>query len=260
LLVLGAGASAVADGEITWDQSVTVEDATKSLGNGEGSLQAATPGTPVPIRDAAGTMISLSDNTAADLLIGLVGRDAVEAQAREWVADPSANEPFLTTRQMFLLHYVPGLGERYLAAPADQRDAFLASEVDPRSLTGIGAGLTAEPRLVETIEWFASAQDVCRAFAGLHTRSTEPALAPLSDILSGQVRGLDLDAAEWPTVWYKGGSEPGVLTLGWLATNDEGETFVIEAMVTNPDAALADDALDEIVGLAHQAFGILAER
>ena len=257
MFVLGALAEKIAAGEITWDQTMTVQDATKSLGNGDGSLQVASPGTTVSVEEAATKMISISDNTAADMLIGLVGRDAVEAQARTWMADASADDPFLTTREMFLLHYVPGLADRYLATAPDQRAAFLASEVDPRSLGDIGAGLTAAPSHIDTIEWFASPLDVCQSFAGLRELAMSSSSAPLSTVLSRELAGIGLDPSAWPTVWYKGGSEPGVLTLGWLATNSQGQTFVVEAMVADPDAALSPDSIPQLRELSRQAFDLL---
>ena len=260
LFVLGALADQVADGRVSWDQTLTVEDAVRSLGNSQasGSLQFAASGTRVSVEDAATKMISISDNTAADMLRALVGREDIEQQVRQWTANASANEPFLTTRQMFLLHYAAGLADRYLATPRDQRAAFLASSVDPRPISDIASGFSVEPRYVDEIEWFASPDDVCRTFAGLHVLSTEPALSPtLSAVLSREVGGIGLDSSEWPTVWFKGGSEPGVLTLGWLATNRNGETFVVEAMVSNPDAILSEDSITDLVALAREAFGLL---
>lgn len=257
LFVLGALAEDIAAGELAWDQVVSVDDVPRSLGNGEGSLQVAPAGTSVTVEEAATKMISISDNTATDLLIEHVGRDDVEAQARAWMADSSANEPFLTTRQVFLLHYVPGLADRYLATPADERAAFLASSVDPLPIGDIAGGVTAEPSHIDTIEWFASPLDVCQAFAGLQEQSTDPELTPLSTILSQEVAGIGLDPSDWPTVWYKGGSEPGVLTLGWLAVDDEGRTFVVQAMVSDPEAALADDSITDLVALAKDAFALI---
>jgi beta-lactamase class A len=257
LYVLGALVDAVESGTVSWDQELTIEDATKSPGNGEGSLQTLEPGSTVTVEEAATKMISISDNTAADMLIGLVGRDAVEATAAEWMQDPAANVPFLTTRQMFLLHYVPGLADGYLATPPDQRAAFLAYDVDPRHITEISLGLSTDPRFVDTIERFASPDDICRAFAGLQDLSTTPSGAPLSTILSQETAGVGLEPDQWPTVWYKGGSEPGVLTLGWLATNSDGETFVVTAMVANPDAALAPDSITQLRDLGKDAFALL---
>jgi hypothetical protein len=36
--------------------------------------------------------------------------------------------------------------------------------------------------------------------------------------------GLQLDPAQWNTTWFKGGSEPGVLTLAFLATTRAGHS------------------------------------
>jgi hypothetical protein len=257
LFVLGAVAEQIAAGELSWDQTLTVSEETRSVGNGEGSLQVMEPGTAVPVEVAATKMIEISDNTAADMLIGLVGRERVEAQAEAWMADASANRPFLTTQQMFLLHYVPGLADRYLATPQDGRAAFLAEQVDTRPLSDIGLGYTPAPAHVDEVEWFASPADVCQAFAGLQALSTDPALEPLDTILSRQP-AIELDRSEWPTVWYKGGSESGVLTLGWLATTSDGDTFVVEAMLTNPDQPLAEDSIPDLVALAQDAFALLA--
>lgn len=259
LFVLGALADQIAAGRISWDQNLTIEDATKSVGNegAPGAFEALPQGTLVSVQKTATNMISISDNTAADMLIGLVGRDRVEAQVRKWASNPSLDNPFLTTREMFLLHYVPGLADRYLATPRGQRDAFLASAVDPRPLGDIAEGFSTDPRYVEQVEWFASPDSVCRAFAGLQQLAKKPALSPLPTILSREVFGIGLNASEWPTVWFKGGSEPGVLTLGWLATNRQGRTFVVEAMVSNPDANLSADSLTKLPGLAKAAFGLL---
>ncbi len=147
LFVLGALANQIASGRISWDQKLTVQDAVKSLGNTKepGSLQFDDEGISVSVQETATKMISISDNTAADMLIGLVGRDNVEAQVRHWTANASADEPFPTTREMLLLHYVPGLGDRYLATPRDQLAAFLTSSVDPLPVGAIAAGFDVRP-------------------------------------------------------------------------------------------------------------------
>jgi beta-lactamase class A len=259
LFVLGALARQIASGKIAWDQKLTVPESVKSLGNSpdSGALAFAPPGSSFTVEDVATNMISISDNTAADMLIRLVGRDAVEAQMRRWSAHASANHPFLLTREMFMLHYVKGLGDRYLATPRDRREAFLESSVDPLPLSSVAAGYSPDPRSVETIEWFASPADVCRALAGLQRLAKQPGLAPLSAVLSKESGKIGLDPPQWRTVFFKGGSEPGVLTLGWLATTKKGETYVVQAMLTNPDAALAADSITDLVGLGHESFEIL---
>ncbi len=257
LWVLGALAERVEAGTIAWDDTLTITDAVRSLGNGEGSLQLEPTGTEVTVEEAAASMIAISDNTATDMLMGLLGPEAVAARAGRYTDDPTANEPFLTTRQMLLLHYSAGLGERYLATPVDDRAAFLAAEVDPLPLDAVGSAYSEEPRFIEEIEWFAAPDDLCRTWAGLHELAARPALAPLDGILSEQVAGIGLAPEAWPTVWYKGGSEAGVLTMGWLAVDAEGGTFVVEAMVSDPGAALAPESITDLVALAEEAFAAL---
>ncbi len=263
LFVLGALAHQIAAGRVSWDQELTVTDALKSTGEiGPGYLQYDPAGTRVSVRQTAAQMISISDNTAADMLIHLVGRSVVQAQDRQWSAHAALNVPFLTTRELFLLKYVhPALAGQYLRLAPGQRAAFLASSVDPLPLSLSQAQLqslaTAPPTDIDTLEWFASPDDICRAVAGLRQLAARPGLAPLGPILSANKGGIALDPARWPTVWFKGGSEPGVLTLGYLATNSKGQTFVVVAMLANPTAALPPSATVGLLAIAQGAFGLV---
>jgi hypothetical protein len=265
LFVLGALADQIAAGRVSWDQELTVTDALRSAGNiGPGYLQTVPAGTRVPVRQVAAKMIAISDNTASDMLIHLVGRSAVEAQFRQWSDHAALNVPFLTGREVFqmkLLHY-PALADRYLRLAPGQRAAFLASSVDslPFSPAHVQEKLVqqgTEPRDVETIGWFASPGDICRAFAGLQQLAARPRLAPLGPILSANNGGLGLDPARWPTIWHKGGSEPGVLTLGNLATSSKGQTVMVAAMLSNPAAALSPPTLPGLAAIARAAFELV---
>ncbi|MFZ0667426.1 MAG: serine hydrolase [Acidimicrobiales bacterium] len=258
LFVLGALAQQIASGEVSWSQELTVEAASKSFGNapGSGSLQYSPAGTKVTVQATATKMISISDNTAADMLINLVGRSAVEKQVRKWSAHPSDDIPFLTTREMLLLHYVdyPNLANRFLSLNPDARTAFLSSSVDGLSFSEVHT--TGQPRDIDTLEWFASPEDICRAFVGLRSLSEQPGLSPISSIFSVNPSNPELNRAQWPTIWYKGGSEPGVLTLGYLATNSKSQTFAVSVMLSNPEAALSTDATFDLVSVVNAAFGL----
>jgi beta-lactamase class A len=259
LFVLGALARQIASGHLSWSQELTVQTASKSIGNppGQGSLQFSPAGTKVSVLDAATKMISISDNTAADILINLAGRSTVEAQVRKWSTHASDDIPFLTTRELFLLHYVdyPSLAKRYLSLTPGNRLAFLASSVDDLSLAGVQG--SPNPRDVERLEWFASPQDICRAFVGLRSLSAQPPLAPISSIFSVNSGDLGLQTSQWSPVWFKGGSEPGVLTLGYIATNYNGQTFVVSAMLSNPAAALSTEATFDLLSVVRAAFGLV---
>src|SRR4029077_11612199 len=141
-------------------------------------------------------------------------RPAVQAQDRQWSDHVALNVPFLTTREFFLLKYAdPALADQYLRLAPAQRAAFLASAVDPLPLSQaqLPSADRASPVGIDTIEWFASPDEMLRALAGLQQLAAQPGLAPLGPILSANSGGIGLHPAKWPTVWYKGGSEPGVL-------------------------------------------------
>ncbi len=258
LFVLGALAHQIAAGRVSWNQSLTVAAQLKSLPSGQ--LQDDPDGTQVSVLDTAAKMISISDNTAADMLTSLVGRSAVEAQDRQWSGHAALNVPFLTTREVFILKLSqwPALANRYIAANQAGRRALLASTVDRAPLPDLAAAQAwATPRDTGTIEWFASPDDICRAFAGLQQLAAQPRLAPLGSVLSAGNGGVGLDPAQWPTVWFKGGSEPGVLTLGYLATNSKGQTFVVVAMLSDPAAALSPSAEAGLLAIARGAFELV---
>ena len=130
LFVLGALAHQIAAGRVSWNQPLTVTAQLKSLPSGQ--LQDDPDGTQISVLDTAAKMISISDNTAADMLINLVGRSAVEAQDRQWSDHAALNVPFLTTREVFILKlsHWPALANRYIAANEAGRQALLASTVD----------------------------------------------------------------------------------------------------------------------------------
>jgi len=248
LYVLHALAAAVASGKVSWDQPLTITAQQKSLPSG--TLQNEPDGTQISVRDVAAKMISISDNTAEDMLANLVGRPAVEAAlTASGMADPSRDQPFLTTRELFILRLDQWrtLADRYIAAGEADRRALLASTIDPAPLPTGPVWTT--PRDIDSIEWFASAKDICGVYASLAALARQPGLSPVADVLEINDGGLELDPTEWQTTWFKGGSEPGVLTLAYLATTRTGRTYVVVALAENPSAPI-DETPAELVMLS----------
>jgi Beta-lactamase enzyme family len=260
LFVLGAVARQIASGRVSWNQQLTVTSALRSAGSTAGSLQYDPAGTRVSVRRAATKMISISDNTAADMLIHLVGRSAVQAQVRRWSDHAALDIPFLTTREDFLLKDAgyPALADKYLSLNPRQRAAFLASSVDPLPLSRLTPRIWAQPRDIGTIEWFASPDDICRAFAGLRQLAAQPGLAPIGSVLSASNGGIGLGRPQWPTVWYKAGYEPGVQTAGYLATNSKGQAFVVVGMLESPAAWLYPSAAIGLMAVISSAFATVS--
>jgi beta-lactamase class A len=176
LYVLDALGNAVASGRIAWNQRLTVTAKLKSLPSGE--LQQEPDGTRIPVRAVAAKMISLSDNTAADMLINLLGRPAVAAAlSRAGMASPGRDRPFLTTRELFILKLDqwPTLAHRYAAATEAGRRTLLARTIDAAPLPAMTAARSwTEPRDIDGIEWFASADDLCRVYTSSPSWRTGP--------------------------------------------------------------------------------------
>jgi beta-lactamase class A len=78
---------------------------------GSGVLKDLTPGLTLPVRDLATLMIVVSDNTATNMLIDLVGLDAVNASA--------ASLGLTGTRLAFKLFRAPQGPPRNVSTPAD---------------------------------------------------------------------------------------------------------------------------------------------
>lgn len=246
LYVLGALATAIDAGTISWDQAVAIRDELDSPGIGE-TLDAPA-GSTVAVRDLAQRMIEVSDNTATDHLIDLLGRDAVEATLVDFGHhDPAVTLPLLTTREMSIVKADTELLGRFAAADEAGRRSLLAEEVAAAPAPTVD-DIWSEPRAVTEVEWFATPADLCRAFAGLLELSGRPGLEPLSAVLSANP-GMLVDPARFAQVWFKGGSEPGVLVGAWLVQRADGTWFVVAGGAASTTAPI-DPAVIELVGSA----------
>lgn len=244
LYVLGAVATAVTDGRLTWEQAVPIRDELDSLPSG--ITQDEPVGTTLTVRELAQRMIEISDNTATDILMDLVGRDAVEATlAGLGHGDPAVTLPLLTTRELFTIKLDAELLGRYDAADEAGRRQLLADEVAGRPLPELDLSWTT-PRSVLSVEWFASPLDICRALVSLDEVASEPGLEPLTEILTTNP-GIAFDPAQYDEVQFKGGSEPGVLFGSWLATRPDGSRVVVAGGVTS-GTSMIDPVVIELVG------------
>ncbi len=228
LYVVSALVSAVERGELAWDDVFAIQEELKSLPTGNLHLEEA--GTEISYRDAATLMISISDNTATDHLISILGRETVEeAVAAAGHHDPSALTPLLLTADLFVLKILttPSDFEAYMTADEPtQRTMLEGFELD-WGTAALGASFWTGPRHLE-LEWMASGQDLCNAMAYLNEQAQTEAGTPVRDILSVNP-GTSFDRDTWTWVGYKGGSEPGVLNFTWLLERADDRLFVLTA-------------------------------
>lgn len=244
LWVLDAVAEEVAQGRLSWSQMVPIGP--RSLPSGVSQNWAT--GTPASLEQLATLMISISDNTATDTLMRLVGRDRIDARlVPTGHSRPDLLRPFLMTSEAFNLK----LG------PQSTRDAYARSNsfgraqilntlpqgVDP-SVTGNVAGFAAGPPVaIDSVEWFASTNDIVRVLDSLRRRS-DPKVQAIMGTSSAMPQQL---RSTFAFVGYKGGSEPGVLNLSWLVRRPSGTWYYVAATWVNKSAPLDNSRLEALV-------------
>jgi beta-lactamase class A len=257
LYILGALAEAVAQGRISWDQPVAIVDDLKSLP--PGLMQLELEGAEFPVSRYAELMITIGDNTAADHLLSLLGRETVEAYMAKLHARPQLNRPFLSTMDFFRIKLGPdraALAPRYGQSDEASRLAMLApgGEVAQTTPSLAAAALWRGPFEIQRIGWFASAEDLARLMTDLLRLERIENMEPLGRILRTNP-GLAFDPRVWRTAAYKGGSEPGVLNMTWLLERTDGRRFIMTIAWSNPERAVETRRLTD---LAAAAAGLLA--
>ncbi|MEO0407282.1 MAG: serine hydrolase [Cyanobacteria bacterium P01_A01_bin.135] len=220
LAVLAALRAKIEAGTRRWDEVVTLQPQWKSLPSG--MLQDWPDGSSLTLETLATLMISVSDNTATDALVHIMGRQAVESRAPH-------NQPFLTTREAFVLKN-PENGmwlERYRQGDTVARRQVVA-ELGDRPLPN--KALFAGDPVAPDVEWFFTARELCRLV-------NEVAALPLMRINPGVA-----SPQRWSQVAFKGGSEPGVLNMTTQLIGAAGETYCMAA-TWNGETALDEAAL-----------------
>lgn len=227
LAILAELQSQVSARQRQWTDEVTLTDAERSLPSG--TLQDAPTSSRYTLRDLAARMIAQSDNTATDLLLGVVGRAGVEARFGQ--------RPFPSTREAFALKNPANaaLLAEYRAAvlnvPARRAVLERARVAALPAASAFAGGGT----LARDVEWFATPGTLCGLMtevAGLKETQLNPGVA---------------DPSKFRSVSYKGGSEPGVLNLTTQVTTLTGRTYCVSA-TWNAPRPLQEDAFFGLYG------------
>ncbi|WP_260921782.1 class A beta-lactamase-related serine hydrolase [Novosphingobium sp. 9] len=242
LYVLAALARQVKEGQRSWSDVVPVSG--KSFPGG--TLHGFPDGAPVTLHTLASLMISISDNSATDMLVRLVGQDAL---AREVTlahhAHPDALRPFLTTAQFFALKRAgPDATARYAKGSPAERAAQLSAldmrgvaEADPGAVFGRG------PVAIDEVEWFASPTDLARVMEDLRDLDSPEASAILTinPALDAPTR------QKWAYVGYKGGSEDGVISMTWLLRAPSGEWRIVTGSWNDKKASVDEGRFQSLM-------------
>ncbi|MBA1148592.1 serine hydrolase [Ectothiorhodospiraceae bacterium WFHF3C12] len=191
----------------SWDNVLELGDIDRSLPTG--IMHRWPTGTMVTVDSAAVMMMSLSDNTASDLLVRHLGRKTVEQFSPHSV-------PFLTTREAFILSQpdYSQLTERYRSMNEEERRELLStiSDIDKYRLPPPEASSNV---LHPAIGWRFETMQLALLLSKIETKR----------LLS--VGQPPFDTAPWSSFGYKGGESSGVINATFWLSGDDGTTYSI---------------------------------
>jgi len=219
LAVLTALVKQIDAGKRHWSDVVRVRDGWKSLPSG--FLQTWPDGSHVTLETLASLMISISDNSATDLLIHTLGRAAIEPYA-------GANVPLLTTHDMFALKTKGAAAARaaWRSGDAKARRRLIAV-LDGAHLSADALDLQPAD---DDIDWQFTNRQLCALMAGVRR-------LPLFGINPGIATPSD-----WKSVAYKGGSDAGIISMTTWLVAKSGKEYCVSASLNDASAAVDENA------------------
>ncbi|MEK7343757.1 MAG: serine hydrolase [Pseudomonadota bacterium] len=249
LYLLAELTRATAAGERRWSDVAALGPKSFS-----GRLMQWPDGAPMTLHSLATAMIAESDNSAADTLLRILGREKVEAMLpATGHAEAGKALPLLGTAEAFALK-MPGnadLRRRYEAASAAERRALLREAAARLGADRIDVGSVAEtPVAIDSIEWFASPRDMIGLLDWLRRQGGEAL-----PILSVNPGIASADAKRWRYLGYKGGSEPGVMAMTFLAQGQDRRWYAVSGVWNNPAARVEEG---KFVALMTRALNLIA--
>ncbi len=216
-----------------WDEVVQLDPAWKSLPGGV--LQTWPDKSPLTLHTLATLMISISDNTAADSLIHVVGQTAVETHT-------ARNQPFLTTQELFKLKAPTNaaLLARYRNGnEATKRQVLAALDKVP-----LPTVQTISTQPMPDVEWHFTTRELCTLMDQVEAL----------DVMTVEPGPAITNRADWARIAYKGGSDAGVLNLTYWLKAKDGATYCVTATQNSTDAAINEG---QFFGLVSALLGVL---
>ncbi|GHB40516.1 hypothetical protein GCM10007094_32340 [Pseudovibrio japonicus] len=212
----------VNSGALKWNQKVKLDKELQS--HPASSLYAKMSGGTVKLDVVAQHMMAASDNSAADVVLNLIGAESLETCEER--------TPFLTSRQFYQLKADPKLAEGYGRAGTAKRRRIL-EKLQNRPLPALED--VTDPCLAG-VEWYASGQELCDVIGEI---ADEKAMA-LNPGLA--------EKADWQRIAFKAGGEVGVLNFTYDLKGLNGTHWQI-ALTWNDENPLPEGTL---IGLTNK--------
>ncbi len=207
IAVLAALSEKVDKGEIEWEDVTYLNEEHKSLPSGV--LQDWPEDISFTLESLAAKMISLSDNTATDILIDYLGRENIT----EYIPQ---EDPLLTTREMFILKAPDNadLLDKYREACTEGRYNILEEIIKDKELPSGIEYTHQEVRALDT-GWYFTVEELKSLMKKVH------------DLEIMQINSGVINDEYWKKISYKGGSDLGVLNYTTLLESESGQEYFI---------------------------------
>ncbi len=226
LSYIAALADAVQAGRLSWTQLVPMQAKWRSLPTG--ILQDWPVDTKVTLETLAGLMIALSDNTATDAIMDLVGREAIQKYAY-------GNNPILTPREYLVLSShgeAPQLQRFLTASPADRTGILTSIATAPLPQSGEIGVVNPSP-----IEWHYSTRQLCTLIEQVHA-------LPVMQINAGLAERID-----WPEIAFKGGADHGVFNITTRLAAKDGPVYCLSVTINSDHDLVETQLVSVLTGL-----------
>ncbi|MEK6636856.1 MAG: serine hydrolase [Pseudomonadota bacterium] len=234
LYILAELASQIQAGKRKWSDTIPLTRPSFS----SPATQSLPIGTFATLEQLATWMIAVSDNAAADELLFLLGRAQVEARVRMiGHSEPEKMRPFLSTVEAFLLKSdYKGTRAIYEAANENKQRTILKCKVAGVGFDKIVAeNLIGKPAAIDTIEWFASPNDIVLLMDHLRRINNQTVLEIMAKSIGPTT------AKKWKYVGSKGGSELGVIAMSFLAHAPSGEWSIVTGSWNNREQSVNEE-------------------
>jgi hypothetical protein len=207
---------------------------------------------PMTLHTLATLAISISDNSATDSLMDALGRSAVDQQLVDaGHTSPGSTLPLLKTVEAFWLKTSAAASDRARWINGSLKDRRALINQMKASISRIDRTTFGDkPAFINDVEWFASGQDVARLFATIRATGSKEAM----DILAINRPLPKATQDRFRYVGYKGGSEPGVMSMSFLLQRKDGSWLVVTGSWNNPVAAVNERLFE---GLMQRAVDLV---
>ena len=135
------------------------------------------------------------------------------------------------------------MAQRLLPADEAAKRQFISEDVAPLGPVDPFSGYFNGNHVLD-IEWFASANDICRAFLALRNTG-DPDAFELVDRALAASPGIGGLLPRWDRVWFKGGSEArvgadgaeetAIYNFAWFLEDFDGADYVVVSMTNDPE-------------------------